>query len=395
MKLSRSWLGLLLALALWMPRSQASEAPAPVSKAALPGVEFAQAVSVITGVAISPLMGMGAVGAWRYYQAAKPDRERLPWFAQPWFWAPALLLVALVFLKDLVGPVVPTTLKKPLDVAETIENKISGLVAAGAFVPLLITLFGSLGHGQDSAGLAGAGFAAINWADWGNVVLMPFAIIAFAIVWLAGHSINVLILISPFATVDLALKTVRTLLASTVVFASFANPYVGAAWAAVIILFCWTIAGWSFRVAIFGTVFIWDLLTRRHRRFNPNSATIHVFTARKIGPLPVRTLGRLRRGDDGSLLFEYRPWLVRARVSVALPAGDYVLGRGFFSPEMLYSTADDTTSLLRFPPRYRNHEEAVAQALGIGEVRDVGMLAAWRWAKELFGFGGRASGSTA
>ena len=47
MKLSRSWLGLLLALALWMPRSQASEAPAPVSKAALPGVEFAQAVSAV------------------------------------------------------------------------------------------------------------------------------------------------------------------------------------------------------------------------------------------------------------------------------------------------------------------------------------------------------------
>ena len=50
-------------------------------------MELAQTISLITGVAISPLLGTGAVGAWRYFQVKTPqERANLPWFAQPWFW---------------------------------------------------------------------------------------------------------------------------------------------------------------------------------------------------------------------------------------------------------------------------------------------------------------------
>lgn len=39
--------------------------------------------------------------------------------------------------------------------------------------------------------------------------------------------------------------------------------------------------------------------------------------------------------------------------------------------------------LLALPPRYKKHEEEVAQIYGIGEVRDVGLLkglkALWNW----------------
>src|SRR5262245_38606238 len=59
-----------------------------------PGVEAAQAISTITGVAISPLLGVGAVGAVKYYRTPEAARGRLPWFAQPWFFVPALVLVA-------------------------------------------------------------------------------------------------------------------------------------------------------------------------------------------------------------------------------------------------------------------------------------------------------------
>src|SRR6185295_9650190 len=127
-----------------------------------PGIEAAQTLSMITGVAISPLLGVGAVGAWKYFETPEDKRANLVWYAQPWFWVPALLLVGLVFLKDSLGTAARTVLKRPLDVAETIENKISGLVATGAFVPLVVALMGR--ENVHVAGLSSAGFAAIDFS---------------------------------------------------------------------------------------------------------------------------------------------------------------------------------------------------------------------------------------
>jgi len=64
--------------------------------------------------------------------------------------------VLLTFVKDTFGTALPTAVKKPFDVAEAIENKISGLVAAGAFVPLIAMIFTSAG-GDDSALYGDAG----------------------------------------------------------------------------------------------------------------------------------------------------------------------------------------------------------------------------------------------
>ena len=104
------------------------------AKSHAPGTQFAESISTITGVAISPLLGTSAYGAVKYFRTAKEKRGNLPWFAQPWFWVPALVLVAACLVKDTAGTALPTAVKKPLDVAETVENKISGLVATGAFV---------------------------------------------------------------------------------------------------------------------------------------------------------------------------------------------------------------------------------------------------------------------
>jgi len=91
--------GALLAVvaACWCPRAALAAEPAataPSTKAQVPGTELAHAISEITGVAISPLLGVSAVGVWKYYHAPPQQRGRLPWFAQPWFWVPALVLVA-------------------------------------------------------------------------------------------------------------------------------------------------------------------------------------------------------------------------------------------------------------------------------------------------------------
>src|SRR5438093_9513336 len=76
------------------PASQPSRAPSPST----PGVEAAQAIATITGVAISPLLGVSAVGTWKYFKTPTEKRGKLPWYARPWFWVPGLLLVTLAFV---------------------------------------------------------------------------------------------------------------------------------------------------------------------------------------------------------------------------------------------------------------------------------------------------------
>src|SRR6185369_14670248 len=94
-------------------------------KSDTPGLAAAQAISTITGVAISPLLGVSGVGAYKWFKAPPEKRAGLAWYAQPWFWVPALLLVLLALIKDTFGTALPTAVKKPFDVAELIENKIS------------------------------------------------------------------------------------------------------------------------------------------------------------------------------------------------------------------------------------------------------------------------------
>ncbi len=68
------------------PSALASDGPQ--TNAPVPGAQLANAISTVTGVAISPLLGASAVGAWKYSHAETPEaREKLPWYAQPWFWA--------------------------------------------------------------------------------------------------------------------------------------------------------------------------------------------------------------------------------------------------------------------------------------------------------------------
>jgi hypothetical protein len=372
-----------------------TEATKPSTTAkSTPGLEAAKTLSMVTGVAISPLLGVGAVGAYEWWHAIPPKRAKLPWFAQPWFWLPALLLTGLIGLKDVLGTAAPTALKKPFDVAETIENKVSGLIAAGAFVPLIISVFphapGTEGHLWQMSPLASAGFAAIDAATIGNALLIPFALSIFAVVWLASHAINILILLSPFTIVDTALKGFRIGLLGLLTATATASPYVGALFSAVLIVIAYFIAGWSWRLTIFGTVYVWDFVTLRRHRFQPGAEANRMFTARKLEGVPIRTYGRLLHAGPGRLMFEFRPWLFLAKRRFTLPEQPLIVGRGLFYPEIAQAEADRTTTLFILPPRYKEHEASVARAYGIPEIRDVGLRkgikGTWAWFQRLLGF---------
>jgi len=369
-----------LATGSWCSHAAGAVAPlqqASSTNAVVPGAELAQTISLITGVAISPLLGTGAVGAWRYLQAkTAPERANLPWFAQPWFWIPALVIVTLCCLKDTAGMAAPRLLKKPFDAAEVIEHKISGLIAVGAFVPLMASVF----HAPDAppVAMAGTGFVAV--IDLlGNVIMVSLMMITFFIVCLASSGINILILLSPFRVVDLGLKSSRLFLLFTVVLTAVANPWLGAAWALVIIILAWLIAGWSFRLSYFGLVFIWDLATQGQKRFVPSRIANRLFLARKCHKAPARSYGTLLRGKDGNLILEFRPWLILPQRALTLPPGEYAVAKGLLYSEIARVEGSSLRSMLLLPPRYRSHEEELVSAYGFSGVQDAGIRAGLRW----------------
>ncbi|MFM1769995.1 MAG: hypothetical protein RJA22_2524 [Verrucomicrobiota bacterium] len=369
------------------PAPAASANPGPAAKPP-PGVAAAQALSTLTGVAISPLLGVSAVGAWKYFQTAEPQRARLPWFARPWFWVTGLVLVGLVFLKDVLGTATPAALKRPFDLLELFENKVSALLAAGLFVPIIASVFGDLPQG---AGLARElGLAALDAGTLLNALAIPVAIAAFLVVWMLSHVVNVLILLSPFSAVDAVLKSARLLLLALVAGSAVINPWLGAAVALVVILVAILLAGWSMRLIVFGTVFAWDFASLRRHRTTPvrEHQASRVFTARRIGSLPVRTCGRLRRDDEGRLVLEHRPWLVGARRAVVLPVGEYWVSRGLVYPEIVHRHEGLIRTLMYVPPRFAGHEDELARAHGLAGVQDSGTLrgmkALWNWLRGWF-----------
>jgi MFS family permease len=369
-----------------------TQAQTPAKYPPPPGVGIAQTLTTITGVAISPLLGVSAVGCYQYCKTSLEQRDKLPWFASPVFWVPAFILLAACFIKDTFGTALPAPVKKPFDAMETVEHKISGLVATGAFVPIMVAMIHEANStgGQPTLSLASLGLATITFPNWlYDLLVTPVAMVLFFIVFLASNSINILILLSPFPVIDAALKGFRTTVLASVVGTSFfgswtGQPWIGALWSLVIIAISYFIAGWSFRLSHFGLVFIWKFFTGGRYRFKPDAKVNHMFLGRKTQKVPTRTYGDLSRNDQGELVFRYRPWLVLPLRTLVLPPGNYEAGRGIFYSEIMRVEGNSARTVFLLPPHYCGHEEEIARIYQLAGTRDVGVRAAWAWFKSLF-----------
>lgn len=388
-----------LVLVIVAPFAFAAAAASPAStKDSSPAAPIATAISTVTGIAISPLLGTSGYGFYKWITAKdSAARAALPWYAQMKFWLPAMLLVLVCAAKDSFGTVVPPGLKKPLDVLETIENKFSGLVAAGAVIPFAMDamsgiLFGGNAPTAAAPLFAPIGVAAIQLAAFDatwllNLLTVPFGIAVFVMVWLASHAINVLILLSPWGTIDAGLKAARTALLGLITLTATMNPWVGAVLSLVVIVISYFVAGWAFRLTVFGSIFCWEFVTRRCSRFTPAENNNAMFAGAHLPSVPIRSYGRLVKRSDGGLEFVYRPWLVLApRVApVPLEPQALTVGTGAFFSDIVGH--EDRTEF-SLPPRYRGHEEQLARVYGIAGVRPIGLHKAWSELREMLG--GRA-----
>jgi len=380
---------LMIAL-LTTPLWASTVATPPATKDKSPGAGIATTITAVTGMAISPLLGTGAFGAYQWFAADETTRATLPWYAQWTFFVPALVLVGACAAKDSLGAVLPPGWKKPLDVLETLENKATGLVAAGAIVPLTMSSVSKMivasappeaGHALSTGGLAMLHFGAIDFSWALNILTVPFGIAMFALVWMASHAINVLILLSPWGAIDAALKAGRTALLGVLTLAATMNPWVGAALSIVLLIIAYFVAGWAFRLTTYGSIFCWDFFTLRRTRFKLKPTENKLFAGGNLPEVPVRTYGRLRKTEAG-MEFVYRPWLVLPERTAIVRDGALHVGKGLFFSSVL-TEGGETYFLL--PPRYRGHEEELVQVYGLHGVKAAGLRKAWSVLRELFG----------
>lgn len=362
--------------------------------------KLAGTITEITGIAISPMMGVSAIGAYRYFKSDETERASLPWYCHPVVWMSGLLLVGACAFKDSFGTVIPPGLKKPFDVLEAVENKASGLVATAAVVPLTVSsLSGYLDQAMHSTGLAAQStgwlpLAAIDWTPVFTILMLPLGMAAFLIVWLLSHTINVIILISPFSILDAGLKGFKSSLLGLLVIVASIDPVVGALLSLAIVAVACLMAGWAFRLLIFGAIFTWDFCSRRKHRFVPCEDNLWLFTAHRIEGVPVRTYGRLQRRAEGTgpIDFHFRPWLFRKPRQIEMPAGHYAVGKGLLYSVVRYAPTEGgkARDQLTLPPRYRGHEEKLA-ALANWDCSTVGLRRglklAWEWLKDNCGWG--------
>jgi hypothetical protein len=351
----------------------------------------------MTGVAVSPLLGVSGLGAWTFFRTPVELRSRLPWYCHPIAWGVGLSIIALCAFKDLFGSAVPPVLKKPFDLVELFQDKLSALVASAAFLPILAEQMSEhFGHGsvfpvtasalQTGSCIAGisplVAYFSISLA-W---FLIPLGFVAFFAVWLSGHAANILLILSPFSFLDLLIKLTRYVFMGFLVVLYLISPVLAAVLCGIIIALALYLMPRTLRLSVFSTVMILDYV-KSLLRITAAGNKIRAFTARRLkNDLPARTAGSLMLDESGRIVFVCRRFCFGPRRTICLSDHpQLVIEKSLLFPTILRQKSEDERPRVVFYllPRYRHQIVPVSQILGIHTILENkivrGFKAATQW----------------
>lgn len=357
--------------------TSAATSAAPESRA----VTVATGIAQITGLAISPLLVLVAIG-WSDYTALGTSAAA-PLHANPWFLVPCSIVLALALLKKCASPAIPLPIRKLLDAGEYLEAKLAALIAAGVLLPTIISTMTAATGGTSNGASGGAtissattaplaepvahvaGFMDPSWmssllADTSVfhgvllAVVIAAAIAIFVSVWITFHVIDALIVLSPFAIVDAALVALRGSILGVLALALLIHPFIALVFALPIIALSFLFAGWCIRLDLFACTVASDLLFARKPVLNRPRA----FLARGDLGAPIRTMGHAESTPNG-VRFTYHPLFVLPARTLEIPVSSRELVHGLVWPTL----ADNAQQkcVIAFPPRYRMAVDELAK----------------------------------
>lgn len=354
---------------------------------------FNEAFVTLTGEAINPLFGVTVLGAWTWLAADEDVRDLLPVYYQPEVWIPLACIILLMLFNSTLCEALPF-LKIPLNALGDIVNKAGAI----AVLPLVIKMFADTvaapadnavawlwGGMFPAAYAAEAGAAGGAWLTFGWVIGAVVGVLIYGAVWLTFNIIDVLILICPFPFIDASLKSFRLAVIGALYAANQVSPLLGAIFAGFIVGVSLLLAGWSFRLSLFGLVWSTDILL--FRRADAGQTAVRAFASEGLVRMgvPMRSLGTLRVGADGELEFLWRPWLVLGVRRVTLgAASEYCCGRGLVSLS-LNRAGQGACCCLRLPPRYRGQADVFAAAYGLADAAPAAREGLRSWFGAFFG----------
>jgi hypothetical protein len=366
------------------------------------GTDIAFRITELTGVALSPLVGLVVVGGIEYYKAKKTDQP-IRWYFSLWFMGAIIFILTLITLKDTIGELAPF-FKKPLDALDFVQHKFSGITAFAIVAPQLVLsilepvgqtvsyLF-NLVNPVSSAWAAGPGTGAVTGVV-GTVLIVAIVVssviaaLFFLTIWLAAGAVETFILLAPIPFVGLILRSFRLSIFGLLMIGLAISPLVGIVLSLVILYVSYRILGWSFRLAVFGWIIALDTLGGRHYYLKiEQERHIAAFASSMIRGVRNRSYGRLVK-EGKSLVFEYRQFGIfsRKRVVVTDQLSHVGIARGSLLPSVIATKEDHKRhqALFLLPPRYRGHEEGAARLLGLSpKIHDQRfsrhLADAWNW----------------
>ena len=336
-------------------------------------------IHLVTGTAVTP--GLAILAQAVLARLSIGHGKPIPWYASNAFIIAVGAVLLLFALKDAI-PFEPV--HKLLAALEEGAMQFWGLAGLLLTVPVLELL-------QPASAMAAQGPPEASAAAGILGLLAVLAgTVTYAVVWFVSNSINVMILIAP-ALAAPVLKAIRLAIAGSLLALQAIHPALGLAASLLVIVMALLVAGWSFRLTVWGASFAFDLVFRRWRRRSrlAPGRPIPAFAggaAGKLLGLPKRTLGKLRRLGDGRLIFSYRRFMMFARSKEI--SGEVIVGRRLMSPVLAaYDQAGRLRELMVFRLSLKGHEDAAAWALGASRVETLGLLKggakAWAWLRSL------------
>jgi hypothetical protein len=366
------------------------------------GEKISTALATVTSTAISPLVGVCVIGVWQYYHTPRAQRDQLFLTQKPKFWIPIFVLLLLILFKDTVGGLAPL-IKKPLDAAEVLFVNHAALVLIALPVVLnhvarvmgfmsLRELFAyMLREPVVYAATAQTGGAHHALSVATAVLYTVLGLVITFMVWLVGHSFDVLAMISPFPFLDFLLKTIRNTIFGVLAITALISPHLGLLLCLGVIVFSFLIFGWALRTAVFGIVFALGLL--RVWLFEAQDKpvpgeSVPAFSTR-MRKIPRRTYGRLYAREDGTLMFGYRRLFLGPERKVLVGrASSFEVGQGILFPSVIepIESAGKHEVVFRLLPTHRGAEESVRACLELAQVRDIrftkGIRSFWKFVTE-------------